>query len=354
MSTAACGSSRSGGRAAARVIVLSLAVGLLPGTAVPAAAQDRPALAAVDLYGTFSVPDSVVRRAAAIEAGNPVPGDSVIAAAIERVRRLPGVAQVHASGVQGEDGTVLYIGVLDSGVAAPRFREAPSRFARLPDEIVAAGAAFDTAFMAAIQAGEFAEDDSLGHQLMRYPAARRVQEGFVELADRYGAELRTVLREAADPEQRRLAAQVLAYATDKRSVVAPLVAAISDPDGEVRNNAMRGLALIAALAQRRPELGIDVPHEPFISMLRSPTWTDRNKAAFALVRLTESRDSTLLATLEREVLPDLLQMARWHSPGHALPAVLILGRIAGMDDGETFEALQKGEREAVLRAAEGG
>jgi hypothetical protein len=221
----------------------------------------------------------------------------------------------------------------------------------LPDEVIAAGERFDRAFQAAIDAGDFAEDDSLGHSLMHFPAARAAQEAFVPLAARHGAALRTVLRESADPAARALAARVLAYSADKRSVVDDLVYAMSDPDETVRNDGMRALGLIAGLAERRPGLGITVPYEPFVGLLRSPIWTDRNKASFALVQLTASRDPALLDTLAREVLPELTRMARWHSLGHALPALVILGRIAGMPEDAILAAAGTGARGAILDSA---
>lgn len=324
---------------------------LILAVSVRAEAQIDAPIASVDFYGRYTVPDSTLLHALGFEPGDPVPDSAGASAAVARLKALPRIAQVRLSPVCCDGGTLLYIGIEEEAAEALRFRQAPEGSARLPADVVAAGAEFDRAFRAAVSSGRTGEDDSLGHSLLHDPDARRVQERFTELADRHGVVLREVLRNSADPAQRALAAQVLGYASDKKGVVADLAAATSDPDAGVRNNAMRALALIAGLADRRPELGIEVPHAPFVRLLRSPEWTDRNKASFALVQLTASRDSLLLATLARDAMPELVQIARWRSMGHALPALIVLGRIAGMEDGETFAAAQRGERDSIVRAA---
>ena len=94
-----------------------------------------------------------------------------------------------------------------------------------------------------------------------------------------------------------------------------------------------------------------IPHEPFIAFLNSPVWTDRNKATGALMTLSASRDASLLASLRKEALVALVEMARWKSEGHARPAFVILGRIAGYSDDAANAAWDRGERELVISAA---
>ena len=133
-------------------------------------------------------------------------------------------------------------------------------------------------------------------------------------------------------------------------VVGDLVYAMRDSSESVRNNAMRALAVFAnaALAARpkRP-----IPYDGFIALLRSPVWTDRNKASWALEGLSALRDPRLLARLEREAIPPLVEMAHWKSPGHAAPALTILGRMAGFPDEKIAAALARGEREVIITAA---
>ena len=126
---------------------------------------------------------------------------------------------------------------------------------------------------------------------------------------------------------------------------------MGDPDDEVRNNAVRALAILAGWANEHPEAEIAIPGEPFIDFLNSVSWTDRNKGVFVLMALTDSRHPALLAQLRARALPSLVEMARWTNPGHAMGAFVILARMAGMDDGAAFQAWRAGEREAVIARA---
>ena len=47
-------------------------------------------------------------------------------------------------------------------------------------------------------------------------------------------------------------------------------------------------------------------------------------------------------------------MARWKSEGHAFPAFIILGRVAGYSDKATYELWERGDRDAVIDAARNG
>ena len=93
------------------------------------------------------------------------------------------------------------------------------------------------------------------------------------------------------------------------------------------------------------------PVQPFIGLLNSPVWTDRNKASFALAELSERRDPKLLGKLQREALAALIEMAHWKSGGHAKPALMILGRIGGQSDDAIQAAWTRGEREGIINAA---
>lgn len=325
-------------------LVLSLA------TALPSAAQ-LPAVGIIDFYGRRTVPEADLRRALGV-----AEGDSQLPARAELERRIgavPGVTGQAVTAVCCEQGrTILYVGIEERARRAPLYRPAPAGPVRLPSDILEAGEALERAWEDAVRRGAADEDRSRGHSLLADPAARAIQERFPALAARDSARLRAVLHGSADPRHRALAAQVLAYVDDKRTVVPDLVEAMRDPDDGVRNNAMRGLALMAGYGRTVPEAGIRVTAEPFIALAGSLTWTDRNKASLALLELTENRDPALLAALGREALPALADIARWKAPGHALPALLVLGRIAGLTDDATFAASQRNERETVIAAAE--
>jgi hypothetical protein len=315
------------------------------------AAQKKVSVGIVDFYGLRQITEVQVRQALRIAEGDAIT-ESTLSGAEKRVRALPGASDARVDGVCCDDGKLLvYVGLEEKGAPAMRFAAPPRGRSRLPDEVVRAGAAFDAAFEKAAERGDVKEDQSNGHSLMHDPDARAVQEGFAALADRYGRELREVLRDSNKPEHRALAAQVLGYASDKASVIGDLSSAMRDPDADVRNNAMRALWLIAAFAQKTPNLGIQVPADPFVELLTSLTWTDRNKSSLALMALTESRDPALLSTLRQKALPALIEMARWKSRGHAVASVMILGRVAGIPENELTSAAAKGNHATIVDTA---
>ena len=131
-----------------------------------------------------------------------------------------------------------------------------------------------------------------------------------------------MLRESDDDSHRALAAQVIAYAADKRAVVDDLAAAMRDPASEVRNNAMRALALFAQYAREHPESNLSVPSTPFVDLLNSIDWSDRNKSAAALLALTEGRDAALLNDLRDPGARVTDRDGPLEEPGPRLHAVL--------------------------------
>ena len=128
-----------------------------------------------------------------------------------------------------------------------------------------------------------------GHALTHYPAARAIQEQFIKFAARDLKQLRDVLHNSNNAEHRALAAELIAYTKNKQAVVGDLVAAIKDPDDDVRNNAIRALGVMAQ-AQTEGKLKINIPWTPFIELLNSTVWVDRNKSSITLIRLTQKRD----------------------------------------------------------------
>jgi hypothetical protein len=160
--------------------------------------------------------------------------------------------------------------------------------------------------------------------------------------------LKSVLESADDAEQRQTAAEMLGYANTSRDQIAALVHANRDSDSGVRNNAIRALGVIARSKQRTSAM---IPADPFIELLNSGIWTDRNKSAALLAILTEQRDPNLLSRLRTQALKSLTEMARWHSRGHADTARLLLGRIAGIEEKRLVAMLQNGEVEQIVEAA---
>lgn len=336
-----------------RAATLSLA--LLVSAGVCESGEDLE-IGIVDFYGLGRVSESEARGALTVKEGDTVQqmGNEPPAFMAESERRLSalaGVARAHVQPVCCEAGRwIVYVGLEEPGRATTNLRPAPRANARLAPEVVAAGKDLSEVRFAAVQRGDAAEDDSQGHALSHDPASRAIQERFVGYAGRDLKGLRRVLRESRDAEQRALAAEVLGYASDKQGVVDDLVYGMSDPDANVRNNSMRALAVFSAMAPTAGRPRVQIPAEPFIRLLNSSIWTDRNKSSLALMRLTAGRDARLLARLRREAWTSLVEMARWKSLGHAQAALTILWRIGGMSDEAIAAAVERGDRQGLIAA----
>ena len=310
----------------------------------------------VDLYGLGQVPADRVRSAMTFREGDAIVGGVRSPSIVEseaRLAALPGVRRARITLVCCDNGrSIAYVGIEEDGAPRQSFRDPPTGSVRLAPDIVQAGAEFDTAFVAAIRRGVAGEDRSQGHALAHDPATRAIQERFVGFAARDAEQLRRVLRHSSVERDRALAAQVLGYARDKAAVTDDLSYAMGDPAEEVRNNAMRALMVIAEIDADAGAPRANIPPAPFVAMLRSPAWTDRNKASLALFALSHGRDPRLLAALRQgDAITPLVEMARWRSEGHAQAAFIILGRVAGFSDEETMVHWTRGERETVIAAA---
>jgi hypothetical protein len=304
----------------------------------------------MDFYGLSRVSEAQIRAALGVKEGDPLPPSK--ADVEERLEKISGVVRARLEAVCCEAGNaVLFVGIEEKGAPHYNFRPPPEKDVGLPDEIVEAYGRLIEAVAEAARKGDSAEDWKSGHALAVNPALRTEQQRFLAYAAGNVPVLRDVLRNSADSEHRAIAAYVIGYAPTKRLVVDDLQYAMQDPDDSVRNNAMRALVAIAVLAGRDPDLGIRISPTWFIEMLNSIIWTDRSKAALALVNLTESRDARILDQLRERALPAIVEMARWKSLGHALPAFLLTGRIAGLPEQEIQDAWSKGEREGVLGQA---
>lgn len=335
----------------ARTGLLVGVIALIGGT-VAVAEDEEFRIGIVDLYGLRKVRADVVRTALTFKEGDTIAmGDerpAGLAASEDRLAKLPGVAGAHITITCCDAGGVIaYVGIQEQGAPVLRVRKAPKGDARLPADVVAAGEEFSKALSAAMERGDSGEDRSKGHSLMHDPASRAIQERFIVFARRDLPLLRRVLRDSSDPAHRAVAAQVLGYADDKQSVVDDLVRAMSDPADQVRNNAMRALAVFAEATGAT----IAIPAAPFVAFLESPAWSDRNKACLALSTLSARRDPRMLREIRESALVPLAEMARWKSTGHAQPAFMILARVAGYADKTAVGIWDRGDREVVIQTA---
>jgi hypothetical protein len=308
----------------------------------------------IDFYGLRTVTPQQIRNVLAVKEGDPMPQSASAASdVVRRLKGIPGVVGARLERVccDPEGKGMLFIGIVEKGAPHFDFRPPPTTAASLPPEMIAKYHRFQDAWDEAVRKGDTGDDLSHGHSLAANPAVRALQQQFPADAAAHLETLRHVLRTSADPEQRRIAAWIIGYAPKKRDVVEDLMYALKDPDDGVRNNATRALAAIAVLGQREPQQGIRIQPAPFIAMLNSIVWSDRNKALMVLMYLTQNRSAAVLDPLGKRAVPALVEMARWKSPGHALPAYLVLGRVAGLDENELWQAWDQGEREKTITRA---
>ena len=244
---------------------------------------------------------------------------------------------------------MLFVGIDEGDLSHYVYRFIADSPFYLPPGIMHDYNEYGKALHDAVVRGATAEDNSKGHALSQDSALRQWQYKFTRHADSDFVLLRKVLYKSGNPEHRAAAAHIIAYASDKKNVLMPLLSGVSDPDDGVRNNATRALAVLASYGQKNPKEEIVIPPDPFIMLMNSLSWTDRNKGSMVLVALTESRDKQLLGRLKKESLPVLKEMARWKNPGHAYASMMMLGRIAGFKDEEVWKAMADGNKEDMLR-----
>ena len=202
---------------------------------------------------------------------------------------LPGVVESHLEAVCC-DGTrmVLYVGIEERGAAHFDLREPPDGEAVLSPEIIALYRRFFDAFEAAVRRGSTAEDLTHGHSLMADPLAREIQLQFPDVAEKNLPQLRNVLRNSADDDQRAIAAGIHRVRPKKDQIAADLQFALRDADPGVRGNAARALVALAVYARLNNDSGIKLEPTWFIEMLNSLSWSDRERALTALEILTDT------------------------------------------------------------------
>jgi len=272
----------------------------------------------------------------------------------DAIEKIPGVVLARVEAVCCEGSQVsMFIGIEEKGAPHAGFRSEPAGSDTLPDEVMDSYRQFLVAVGRAASRGNDGEDLTAGHSRMAAPEARAFQEGFIAFAGEHVDALRAVLRNASDPEQRAVAAAMIGYAPAKRQVTDDLQFALQDPEEAVRANAARSLMAIAVLAGKQPELGIRISATWFVELLNSVVLSDRFESAKTLLTLTDRANPSALDLIRERSVPSLVEMARWKTPRYAVPAFLLLGRVAGMADDEVQKAWEQENRELVIRKAQG-
>lgn len=308
--------------------------------------EHGPKIGILDFYGVHKTPQAKIRQALGAKEGDPLPhskGD-----AEERIDAIAGVVESHLEAVCCEEGRmILYVGVEEKGAPVFDVREPPDGDADLPKEIVAAY----QRYIAAERTGSSGEDLTNGYGLSGNQAARDVQEEFLPIARDYVVDLRRTIRDSSDEAQRAAAVYVIGYAPDKSQIMDDLQFALRDADAGVRANAAHGLKALAVYAHLHPNAHLKIEATWFVEMLNSLSWNDRRQATEMLLMLTDDPNPSALDQIRERALPALVEMAEWKALTHALPAFLLLGRVAGISDLAVHEAWTKGDRQAVIAQA---
>jgi hypothetical protein len=309
-----------------------------------------PTIGLVDFYGLHKVSESKVRQVLGAREGDPLPhskGDTE-----EKLDAISGVVESHLEAVCCRDGkTILYVGIEERGAPHFEIRDEPDGEDKLPEEITSAYGRLIESLSDAARRGSTQEDLTAGQSRAADPSARAIQDMFPQLAKDHLADLRRVIHNSADEQQRATAVYVIAYAPKKSDVLDDLQYALKDFDAGVRTNATRALVAYAVSARLHPEQDLKVQATWFIEMLNSLSWSDRNRALLALQVLTDENDPLVLDQLRTRAMPALVEMARWKTLEHALPAYVLVGRVAGLSQEQIERSWERGERESVIAAA---
>jgi hypothetical protein len=326
-------------------------------SAMPLLAQrpDGKVLGEVDFFGSKGIDVAAIRSALPFREGEPFPppevhSDPLKRQVSDRVKEITGRPATDVAFIccDSKQNYLTYIGLQGASYQELRFDPAPRGSIRLPKAAMTLGDRMGDAWAKAVMSGHAEEDDSAGYALTRDPEARKAELAVRDYALANEQLILKVLASSSNAEHRANAAVMVGYGRQSNEQIDALVRASLDPDGDVRNNAVRALEVLAGA---KPGLASRIPIAPFVRLLRSGAWTDHNKASLLLVALTAHRDPRVLSALRSEALDPLIEMARWQYEGHAEAAITILGRIAGLDETTIIKMIEAGEKEQIIARA---
>lgn len=307
--------------------VLTFAAGL--------SARDK--IAVIEFFGYKGIDVEKVRQSLPAHPGDPI-RDDVRKAVRSTVRRVLGRDATDVAGVCciGDGDTAVFIGLPGESSRKVAHDPAPSGEAPVAKELASLYDRKMDAWVNAVQAGNAEEDGTPGYSLLKDPATRALQLAEREYALKHEDDIIRTLQTDRRGEQRAIAADALGYGARSARQLAALVRAVRDADDLTRNNAVRALGEIL---RGDPSTAAQIAPEPFIDLVRSGVWSDRNKGLMVLMGLTASRDPKLLERLRAEAYDALAETARW--PGAWKQAGrLILGRMAGLTDAQIVPLLE--------------
>ncbi|MCG2613628.1 HEAT repeat domain-containing protein [Terrimonas sp. NA20] len=309
-------------------------------------------LGIIEIYGASDKNIASIKTAIRVVEGDRIDRSVLNKAEIEkRIKTVKGISHTDVTlicceEVQGR--SILYIGVAGHNAQLIKPGPDPSGAAKLDSFILGTYDRYNNVLREAVLAGQATENNDQGHIWLDYPPAKPIQDSLIAYAFANLPLLKTVVRSSTFTDHRRAASWIIGFAKNKKEIIADLLIASDDKDETVRNNATRALGVIARYADQHPTAEIKIPAEHFIRHLQSIVWTDRNKSAMLLESLTANRDKSVLNKIERTSLPQIIEMARWKNPGHAMFAFIILGRIAGISEEKIFAAFTSGKRLMVV------
>ena len=309
-------------------------------------------IGAIDFFGYQGLDVNRVRSSLPIHEGDPFDAsDPKAFETIKRIRetlkastgKLP--TDVNPVCCDSQGNWMIFIGLGGNSIRSTKYHDTPKGNVNLPSRIVNLYKEVMDLNSLAISQGRSMEDRSKGYALSSDEKLRAKQLEVRAFALGHQHLLSRVIHLSQDSEQRIVAAYAMGYARQSSSQIAALEWATRDADGTVRNNAIRALGV---LAESGSKIANQIPAEPFIGMLNSGVWTDRNKGSYVVDQLSKSRSPKLLSLLRNQALDALIEMARWRSPGHAASARTILGRIAGIEEKRLQDMIAAGEVEQII------
>jgi len=331
------------------ILVKPLCLFLAAAALLPA---QMPRVDEIEFYGLHKLTEQKLLHTLHLQPGDRLPASK--SGLEEELEQIPGVVMARLEAACCDQGkTTLFIGIEEKGAPHLAFRSPPAGGDVLPEVATNTYHKFLDAVRDAAHRGSTAEDLTNGHSLMADPDAREIQFQFADFAAAHVPLLRDVLRDSDDAEQRAIAAVIIGYAPNKKDVLNDLVYVLQDPEEAVRANALRSLNAVAVLARLQPHLGIRVPPTWFVEMLNSIVLSDRTRATNALVTLTDQDAAAALDQIRDRSMDSVVEMAQWKNLRYALPAFILVGRLAGMNEQEIQKAWTSGGRQAAIGIALG-
>lgn len=301
-------------------------------------------IATIDVYGNQSVSTDSILSRMGIASGDTISQKQLAERFLEkRLEGLPGVKVAQSATVCCDNNKqyALFIGIAENYSSVYSLRKSPDLKIKLPDSYNNAYAAFKQRQNDAILLGQSDDDWSNGHSMIKYAPARRIQQRYLRWANSDFAYLQKILHFSRYDQQRATAVQIIAYNDDKKQVIPQLLYALRDESDEVRNNAIKALSAITYYMTLHPGR-LNISFQPFIRMINSVVWADRNKGLSVLMHLSETRNKELFRQLRQTSLRSLKEMAQWKSEANAMPAYVILARMAGQKDEQILEVTSRG------------